>query len=366
MLFCFQDKENIYLSMDLLTGGDLRFHVSKYKKFSEEQTRFFVCCVLLALEYTHTNNILHRDIKPENLVLDEKGYVRLTDYGIAKVYQKENSSETSGTPGYMAPEVMCAQNHTIAVDYFALGVMTYEFMIGKRPYLGKSRKEIKEQILARQAQIKKTDIPEGWSIEAADFANKLLQRKPANRMGLRGAQEVKDHVWLKNYPWKDLYDKRINAPFVPKLGDNFDAHYTQKEDKLGQNTRENYENLIRRNTIQEYFKNFTFLAIEDQKKSENTNTKSSNNSSTNEKKFLNPHSNLVSSSTSTEDSRMKTAEKQQLQQSNIENKLSKYKSITNSASSLVFKGLKKSNSSINYIKKPGSLSSQNYNYYNQN
>ena len=89
-----------------------------------------VCCVLLALDYIHSNQILHRDLKPENLVLDDKGYVRLTDFGIAKLYQKENSSETSGTPGYMAPEVMCAQNHTIAVDYFALGVMTYEFMMG--------------------------------------------------------------------------------------------------------------------------------------------------------------------------------------------------------------------------------------------
>jgi len=84
----------------------------------------------LGLEYIHTNNILHRDIKPENLVLDERGYVRITDFGIAKVYQKENSSETSGTPGYMAPEVMCAQNHTIAVDYFALGVLCFEFMFG--------------------------------------------------------------------------------------------------------------------------------------------------------------------------------------------------------------------------------------------
>lgn len=73
MLFAFQDFENLYLVMDLLTGGDLRYHVSKYRKFSEEQTKFFVCCILLALDYIHTNNILHRDIKPENLVFDERG-----------------------------------------------------------------------------------------------------------------------------------------------------------------------------------------------------------------------------------------------------------------------------------------------------
>lgn len=101
------------------------------------------------------------------------GYVRITDFGVAKVYQKENSSETSGTPGYMAPEVMCAQNHSFFVDNFAVGVMTFEFMYGVRPYLGKSRKEIKDLILAKQVQIKPNDIPENWSLEAADFTNKV-------------------------------------------------------------------------------------------------------------------------------------------------------------------------------------------------
>lgn len=73
MIFCFQDKENLYLVMDLLNGGDLRYHISKNKRFSEEQTKFFVACILLALDYLHSNNILHRDIKPENLVLDHIG-----------------------------------------------------------------------------------------------------------------------------------------------------------------------------------------------------------------------------------------------------------------------------------------------------
>ncbi len=129
--------------------------------------------MLLGLEYIHTNKVLHRDIKPENLVLDDKGYIRITDFGVAKVYQKENSSETSGTPGYMAPEVMCGQNHSHMVDYFAIGVLGFEFMFGFRPYLGKTRKEIKELIIAKQVQIKRHDVPENWSIEAADFVNKV-------------------------------------------------------------------------------------------------------------------------------------------------------------------------------------------------
>jgi serine/threonine protein kinase len=100
--------------------------------------------------------------------------VRITDFGVAKFFQKDNSSETSGTPGYMAPEVMCAQNHSYFVDFFAVGVMAFEFMYGVRPYLGKNRKEIKDLILAKQVQIKQGDIPDGWSIEAADFINKVI------------------------------------------------------------------------------------------------------------------------------------------------------------------------------------------------
>jgi serine/threonine protein kinase len=90
------------------------------------------------------NDIIHRDIKPENLVLDARGYVRITDFGVARILVPENSSDTSGTPGYMAPEVMCRHNHGIEVDYFALGVIIYEFMTGRRPYLGKTRKEIRD------------------------------------------------------------------------------------------------------------------------------------------------------------------------------------------------------------------------------
>lgn len=99
----------------------------------------------------------------------------------------------------MAPEVMCRQNHGIGVDYYAIGVMVYEFMTGKRPYLGRTRKDIREAILARQVQLRRFEIPEGWSLESADFVNKLLQRKPANRLGLNGPAELKSHGWLRNF-----------------------------------------------------------------------------------------------------------------------------------------------------------------------
>ena len=261
MHFSFQDNDNLYIAMDLLTGGDLRYHICsmKNKKFNEVQTKFFIACIILSLEYIHTNNILHRDLKPENLVLDDKGYVKLTDFGIAKIYQKENYRETSGTPGYMAPEVMCAQNHTIAVDYFALGVIGYEFMNGVRPYLGKNRKEIKEKMMAKEAKVRKNEIPRGWSSDSADFINRLLQRKPVNRLGLRGPTEVKGHAWFKDFNWRDLYLHKMKAPFIPKIGDNFDYKYCNAPDKMGINTQERYYAIINGTRIKEIFKDFYYF-----------------------------------------------------------------------------------------------------------
>lgn len=178
MHYAFSDKEHLYLVTDLLTGGDLRYHMQqaiKYKKkFTEKETKFIIACIIVGLEYMHENGILHRDIKPENVVLENTGYARLTDLGISKVWTPENKSVTSGTPGYMAPEVMCRQNHGVAVDYYALGVIAYELMLQKRPYEGHSRKQIKEAIFSKQAYISLNDIPDGWSETSAVFINHLI------------------------------------------------------------------------------------------------------------------------------------------------------------------------------------------------
>jgi serine/threonine protein kinase len=291
MHFAFQDKEYLYIVMDLLTGGDLRYHVSKNKKFNEEQTKFFLCCLILGLEFLHCNNILHRDIKPENLVLEDTGYVRITDFGIAKIYQKENSSETSGTPGYMSPEVIMGRNHTHAVDYFALGVITYEFMLGRRPYNGKNRREIKEKIFSKQVQIQRNEIPKGWSMECADFINRLLQRKPANRLGLSGACEVKEHPWLKNYKWKELYEKKIIAPFIPPPGDNFDSKYcTNDDNQIPPEIKFKYEKILNDPLNKDSFKDFDFYGeyLEEFKK-KNKGKEIHNGINMINNRFKNPH-----------------------------------------------------------------------------
>ena len=262
MYFAFQDYSNLYLVMDLLSGGDLRYHLVRKKKFTEKETKFFISNIILALEYIHSKNIIHRDIKPENLVLEYKGYLRLTDFSVAKINEKDNSNETSGTPGYMAPEVMLVQNHSFPSDFFALGVIGYEFMLGFRPYLGRSRKEIKELIIYKQAKLNESDVPYSWSIESADFINKLLKRKPNKRLGFNGIKELKNHKWMRDINWTALKRKELVAPFIPNSNrENFDKHYCEKQEDIGRATLSRYKQYTESVLFKDAFKGYTYINI---------------------------------------------------------------------------------------------------------
>ena len=264
MHYAFQDFDNLYLVLDLLTGGDLRYQISRHPRqfFSEIQTKFFVSCLIEALLYIHSKKVLHRDIKPENLIFDENGFLHITDFGIAKFITKNNSEETSGTPGYMAPEVMQGKNHTSSVDFYAVGVIIYELMMGKRPYIGKNRKEIKEQIMSKQVKISKMEIPENWSVEAADFANKLLIRKDLNRLGYNNEKLIKEHPWVKNVDWNDIKNKKINAPFLPKQNhDNYDKNYCEELEEINLDTYNRFEEYKMHKNYNDMFFGFTFYNI---------------------------------------------------------------------------------------------------------
>ena len=259
MHYAYQDNDNLYLVMDMLSGGDLRYHCSRYRTFSEEQTRFFIACIIYSLEYIHFNNVIHRDIKPENLVLDDKGYVRVTDFGIAKYNTADNSSETSGTPGYMSPEVMNAENHSFPADFFAIGVIGYEFLMGYRPYNGKNRKEIKEKIFSEKVIITPEQKQKGWSEDVIDFINKLLERNKNLRLGSnKGVQELKEHEWLKYYPWEELEQKILPAPFIPEPIDNFDKSYCESEEKITEETKIRYKKIYSSDAYQSAFMDFYF------------------------------------------------------------------------------------------------------------
>ena len=257
--FAFQDEDKLYLVMDLLTGGDLRYHLYKNKCFNEIQTKFFIACVILALEYLHKNKIIHHDVKPENLILNTKGYVKLSDFGIARIYRENNSEDISGSPGYIAPEILNEENHSYTSDYFSLGVVTYEFMKGERPFAGKTRREIREKIMKRDFVLTKKDLPPGWSIDSADFINKLLKKEQNLRLGSRGIDEIKSHSWLKYFNWKDLYLEKMTPPFVPSefIENNYNVKYCNMVEKIGVNTQERYKRIQSSELYPHVFAKFT-------------------------------------------------------------------------------------------------------------
>ena len=195
-------------------------------------------------------------------MLELNGYLRITDFGVAKINEKDNSRETSGTPGYMAPEVILVQNHSFPSDFFALGVIGYEFMLGYRPYLGRSRKEIKELIIYKQARLNEGEIPHTWSLESADFINKLLKRKPNKRLGYHGIKELKSHVWMRDINWNALKRKELVAPFIPYSNrENYDKNYCEKIEDIGRATQARYKEYTESELFKDAFKGYTYIDI---------------------------------------------------------------------------------------------------------
>ena len=267
MICSFQDNDNLYLVMDLLLGGDMRYHINKRaiynRKKDENQLKFIAGCVLIGLNYIHENQIIHKDIKPENLVYDSKGYIHITDFGISKIFHPDNGKENSGTPGYMAPEVLFNKDHTYCVDYFSLGVILYELLMGKRPYHGHNKKDLRKDIVSRQARIKEDNIPDGFVksdtfLDCSNFINSLLERKKEKRLGFNGFEEVKNHPWLIDFNWDDLINKRMSPFFIPPLGDNnYDKKYCNEPDKIGDETQNEYETIKNKVDYDKYFQNYS-------------------------------------------------------------------------------------------------------------
>ena len=272
MHFSFQDINSLYLVMDLITGKDLRYHLSQKKKFSSEISKFFLACTILGLEYIHYNNILHRDIKPDNLVIDKNGYVKITDFGISREIGKLIKGESSGTPGYMAPEVMCGKSHSIDSDYYCLGIMAYEFMKGVRPFMCKSNAELKKKVMESDVVINKLELPEGWGIEAGDFINRLIKRKQNERLGHGGDNEVKNHLWFKGFRWDKLYRMELKSPFIPPEEEIENNIYIPPIDN---EQMKRYKKIMNTKEYKIAFKNFLFFNLYDE--------------NLNHEKYKNPH-----------------------------------------------------------------------------
>jgi serine/threonine protein kinase len=211
--YAFQTDLKLYFVLDYAAGGELFFHLSRMKKFPESYAIFYAAEIILALEELHRNGVVYRDLKPENILFDGEGHVKLADFGLAK----ENISDAAegahsmcGTPEYLSPEVLNRQGHGNAVDWWNLGMVTYEMLTGLPPWYTQDKELLFERI--RKAPLK---FPAYVSRKASAFIQKLLNRDPQERLGANGAAEVKAQPFFESINWSALLQREIDPPFNP-------------------------------------------------------------------------------------------------------------------------------------------------------
>ncbi|KAI1718759.1 protein kinase domain-containing protein [Ditylenchus destructor] len=229
----FQTREHIFFVMEYSMGGDLMRHIHD-DIFSEERACFYASCVLLGLEFLHQNNIIYRDLKLDNLLLDSEGYVKLADFGLCKegMGPFDKTSTFCGTPEFLAPEVLTENSYTRAIDWWGLGVLLFEMLVGEPPFSGEDEEEIFDSIVSDDVR-----YPRFLSIEAIAIMRRLMRKNPEKRIGSgeADATEVKKQRFFVhiNWEWDKLLNREVKPKFVPTIKNiedvsNFDDEFTRE------------------------------------------------------------------------------------------------------------------------------------------
>ncbi|XP_074179678.1 ribosomal protein S6 kinase alpha-6 isoform X1 [Rhinolophus sinicus] len=231
--YAFQTEGKLYLILDFLRGGDVFTRLSKEVMFTEEDVKFYLAELALALDHLHQLGIVYRDLKPENILLDEIGHIKLTDFGLSKesVDQEKKAYSFCGTVEYMAPEVVSRRGHSQSADWWSYGILMFEMLTGTLPFQGNDRNETMNMILKA-----KLGMPRFLSAEAQSLLTMLLKRNPVHRLGSEGVEEIKRHPFFANIDWNKLYKREVKPPFKPASGKAddtfcFDPEFTAKTPK---------------------------------------------------------------------------------------------------------------------------------------
>uniref|UniRef100_A0A914MTW7 protein kinase C n=1 Tax=Meloidogyne incognita TaxID=6306 RepID=A0A914MTW7_MELIC len=229
----FQSREHVFFVMEYAMGGDLMRHIHD-DIFTEERACFYAACVLLGLEFLHTNKIVYRDFELDNLILDKEGYVKLADFGLCKegMGPTDRTSTFCGTPEFLAPEVLTENSYTRAIDWWGLGVLIFEMLVGEPPFSGADEEEIFDSIVNDEVH-----YPQFLSIESIAIMRRLMRKKPEKRLGAseEDAKEIKKQRFFVHiqWEWEKLLSKQIRPKFVPSIAhpedvSNFDEEFTNE------------------------------------------------------------------------------------------------------------------------------------------
>ncbi|OCF32179.1 AGC/PKA protein kinase [Kwoniella heveanensis BCC8398] len=220
----YQDQLNVYMLLSYIPGGELFSHLRRAGRFSADVTRFYLASIVMAIEYLHSHDIIYRDLKPENLLLDRHGYLRIADFGFAKIVE-DRTFTLCGTPEYLAPEIVLSQGHGKAVDWWALGILAFEMLAGYPPFFDDHPLGIYEKILRGDIA-----FPSHIDPYAKDLIRGLLTADRSKRLGnLRGgARDVMNHAWFAGVDWRTLERKEIGAPIVPRVASMGDSQNFQR------------------------------------------------------------------------------------------------------------------------------------------
>ncbi|XP_027975814.1 serine/threonine-protein kinase 32C [Eumetopias jubatus] len=218
--YSFQDEEDMFMVVDLLLGGDLRYHLQQNVQFSEDTVRLYICEMALALDYLRSQHIIHRDVKPDNILLDEQGHAHLTDFNIATIIKDgERATALAGTKPYMAPEIFQSfvsggSGYSFEVDWWSVGVLAYELLRGWRPYDIHSSNAV-ESLVQLFSTASVQYVPT-WSKEMVGLLRKLLTVDPKHRVS--SLQDMQAAPSLAGVLWQDLSEKKVAPGFVPNKG----------------------------------------------------------------------------------------------------------------------------------------------------
>jgi len=226
--YSFQDIEYLYIVVDLMNGGDLRFHISR-KTFTEEAVRFWMAELGCAVRYIHQQGIVHRDIKPDNVLLDSDGHVHLADFNVASDFTPHKPlTSKSGTLAYLAPEVYEGKGYSCEVDWWSLGVLFYECIYNKRPFEASSHDSLAAKIAKGEPTYPVTSPP--VSMPCLHAISSLLEKDRKRRIGAIGWDTFTDNPFFRPIDFIALESKEIMPVFIPSSDKtNFDATYDLEE-----------------------------------------------------------------------------------------------------------------------------------------